>query len=113
MRSATLHTSDGIDLEAEWSVPDESAAAVVLCHPHPQYGGTMRSIVISALFEGLPRLGYGCLRFNFRGVEHSAGAWDEGRSELFDVHAAVAAAREAGVDPLILVGWSFGGDMAL
>ena len=29
-------------------------AAMVLCHPHPQYGGTMRCIVIGALFEALP-----------------------------------------------------------
>ena len=41
--------------------------------PHPQYGGTMRSIVISALFDALPAAGYSCLRFNFRGVEGSAG----------------------------------------
>jgi alpha/beta superfamily hydrolase len=108
-----LRTSDGLDLEAEWSEPESPTATVVLCHPHPQYGGTMRSIVISALFEGLPAQGYACLRFNFRGVERSEGAWDEGRSELLDVRAALAAAKESQTGPLVLVGWSFGGDMAL
>jgi alpha/beta superfamily hydrolase len=113
VRSQTLRTSDGLDLEAEWSEPESPTATVVLCHPHPQYGGTMRSIVISALFEGLPAQGYACLRFNFRGVERSEGAWDEGRSELLDVRAALAAAKESQTGPLVLVGWSFGGDMAL
>lgn len=113
MRSATLRTSDGLDLEAEWSDADTPVATIVLCHPHPQYGGTMRSLVISALFEGLPPLGYSCLRFNFRGVEHSEGAWDEGRSEIFDVRAALDAAKESPSGPLVVVGWSFGGDMAL
>lgn len=113
MTSQTLHTSDGLDLEAEWSEPDSPTATVVLCHPHPQYGGTMRSLVISALFEGLPRLGFLCLRFNFRGVERSEGAWDEGRSELLDVRAALDAAKESGTGPLVVIGWSFGGDMAL
>ena len=112
-RAATLRTSDGLDLEAEWSAPESPRATVVLCHPHPQYGGTMRSIVISALFEGLPSQGYACLRFNFRGVERSEGTWDEGRSELLDVRAALDAAKESGAGPLVVIGWSFGGDMAL
>jgi alpha/beta superfamily hydrolase len=112
-RATTLRTSDGLDLEAEWSEAESPTATVVLCHPHPQYGGTMRSIVISALFEGLPAQGYACLRFNFRGVERSEGAWDEGRSELLDVRAALDAAKESQTGPLVLVGWSFGGDMAL
>ena len=45
-------------LEAEWAAPRRRRArTAVLCHPHPQYGGTMRSIVISALFEALPARG--------------------------------------------------------
>ena len=91
--STTLHTSDGLNLEAEWAKPETSHATVVLCHPHPQYGGTMRSIVISALFEALPAHGIACLRFNFRGVENSEGVYAEGRDEPNDVLAALAAAR--------------------
>ena len=52
-----LHTADGNTLEAEWVAPSAPLATVVLCHPHPQYGGTMRSIVISALFDTLPQFG--------------------------------------------------------
>jgi alpha/beta superfamily hydrolase len=113
-----LRTADGLALEAEWSAPPAARATAVLCHPHPQYGGTMRSIVISALFDSLPALGIACLRFNFRGVENSEGEHSEGRDEHHDVtaaiEAAISAAAEAGIDgPLALVGWSFGADIAL
>ncbi|MET0628943.1 MAG: alpha/beta fold hydrolase [Acidimicrobiia bacterium] len=109
-------TADGLELEAEIAVVDgPPRAAAVLCHPHPQAGGTMRSIVISALFDALPRAGVTCLRFNFRGVEGSDGAYGEGQGEQLDVQAAIGvldAAVDPGV-PLLLVGWSFGADLAL
>jgi hypothetical protein len=110
----TLHTDDAVALEAEWSAPPAPRVAAVLCHPHPAYGGTMRSIVISALFDALPARGAACLRFNFRGVERSGGVSSAGRDEPRDVLAAVAAAaRDAPDVPLVLAGWSFGADMAL
>ena len=109
-----LHTADGLSLEAEWAGSPDARATAVLCHPHPQYGGTMRSIVISALFEALPERGIACLRFNFRGVEGSEGSYAEGRDEPLDVAAALDAAFDAAVDrPRSLVGWSFGADIAL
>jgi hypothetical protein len=112
----SLTTSDGESLVAEIA-PALGAprAAMVLCHPHPQYGGTMRSIVISALFEALPAMGVTCLRFNFRGVAGSSGDHDGGRAERADAQAAVNALVEnvgTGL-PLILTGWSFGADVAL
>jgi alpha/beta superfamily hydrolase len=116
LQSLTLGTSDGVTLEAERAVPDSvSRASVVLCHPHPQYGGTMRSIVVGALFDALPAAGCTCLRFNFRGVERSTGTHDEGRGELLDVQAAVDTAVGAlgPGEPLLLAGWSFGADMTL
>jgi alpha/beta superfamily hydrolase len=109
--------SEGSVLEAELAAATGGAprAGMVLCHPHPQYGGTMRSIVIGALFAALPATGVTCLRFNFRGVEGSTGTWDEGRSEQADARAAVAALASElpPAVPLILAGWSFGADMAL
>jgi alpha/beta superfamily hydrolase len=116
IEATTILTSDGIALEAELATPTDapSRAAMVLCHPHPQFGGTMRSIVISALFEALPPAGVACLRFNFRGVEASAGTHDEGQAEHLDVLAAVDTLGAAlPGSRLLLTGWSFGADMAL
>ena len=116
IRDLELHTEDGLRLEAELAVDEHVATAgtVVLCHPHPQYGGTMRSIVISVLFAELPSAGYRCLRFNFRGVERSQGTYDDGVGETLDAVAAVrtTADMHPGV-PAALAGWSFGGDVAL
>lgn len=108
-------TSDGLALEAELAAPSggESRAAMVLCHPHPQHGGSMRSIVIGALFDALPRAGVTCLRFNFRGVEGSEGAYDDGHGELLDARGAVATLAAEVTVPLVLTGWSFGGDVGL
>lgn len=108
-------SADGALLEAELAVAPTPVAAVVLCHPHPQYGGSMRAGIIGDLFRALPERAVTALRFNFRGVERSEGAWDEGRAERGDAMAAVAALA-ATIDarlPLFLVGWSFGADMAL
>jgi uncharacterized protein len=115
-RPLDLTTSDDLSLEAELANASEPGrATAVLCHPHPRYGGTMRSIVISALFDALPDAGVTCLRFNFRGVERSTGTHDDGRGELLDVRAAIdtAVATPEATGPLLLAGWSFGGDMTL
>jgi alpha/beta superfamily hydrolase len=120
--SMPLVTADGLTLEAEIERSSgPPRAGMVLCHPHPQYGGTMRSIVVSALFEALPATGVTCVRFNFRGVEGSEGAYDEGNLERVDAEAALTALERelgaAGSDPRrvphVVAGWSFGGDMAL
>ncbi|HEY8215664.1 MAG TPA: alpha/beta family hydrolase [Acidimicrobiia bacterium] len=111
-----LRVEDDVVLEAELAMPEgELRAAVVLCHPHPLYGGSMRSIVISELFRVLPARGVVCLRFNFRGVERSTGAHDEGRGERADARAAIDALVQAvpTETPVVLAGWSFGGDVAL
>jgi hypothetical protein len=114
----SLTAADGVVLEAEHVLPAGGApvrAGMVLCHPHPQYGGTMRSIVISALFEALPAIGVECVRFNFRGVERSGGTYSKGDHERLDAQAAIAdlAARLPAGAPLVLAGWSFGADVAL
>lgn len=111
--SLTLATTDGLTLEAEIAVPDDPRAAMLLCHPHPQYGGSMRAMVTGALFEALPRHDVACLRFNFRGVEGSEGEFAEGRDERLDAEAALAelVERVPGV-PTIVHGWSFGADVA-
>ena len=98
---------------------DEPAAAptglAVICHPHPLHGGTMDNKVVQTLARAALQCGWRCLRFNFRGVGASAGSWDEGRGEIDDALAAVAAARAtdgAAALPLALAGFSFGGFVA-
>ncbi len=112
-----LHTADGCVLDAQLARPAPGAArpaAAVLCHPHPRFGGTMRSIVISALFEELPAMGHPTLRFDFRGVGRSSGEHSGGRDEPLDVVAALDGLRErVGDVPVVLAGWSFGADVAL
>jgi alpha/beta superfamily hydrolase len=110
----TLATADGLVLEGELSVPEQAWAAAVLAHPHPQFGGSMRSIVTAAMFGALPEAGVACLRFNFRGVGRSEGAYGGGRDERADVVAGidVLAPITEGL-PLVLAGWSFGADTAL
>lgn len=83
----------------------------VVCHPHPLHGGTMNNKVAQTLARAFVQLGYRAVRFNFRGVEGSAGRWDEGRGEVEDALAVVAAVREPG-QPLALAGFSFGAYVA-
>ncbi len=110
----TLSTSDGLALEAEARIPTDAHAAVVLPHPHPQHGGSMRSLVTSELFRTLPERGLAVLRFNFRGVEGSEGTHGGGRGEHADIVAAIdALAARTEVRPLLTAGWSFGADVSL
>jgi len=79
----------------------------VVCHPHPQHGGTMDNKVVQTLARAFNQLGYTAVRFNFRGVGGSAGAWAQGPGEIDDALAVIAALRAPGL-PLVLAGFSFG-----
>lgn len=74
----------------------------------------MRNKVVHTVARAANRLGAPAVRFNFRGVGASAGAWDEGRGETDDALAAIAWARERWPGlPLWLAGFSFGAFVAL
>ena len=83
----------------------------VVCHPHPQFGGTLDNKVVQTLARAFVALGWRSVRFNFRGVGGSAGAWDEGVGEIDDALAVIAALRTRG-EPLLLAGFSFGAYVA-
>jgi alpha/beta superfamily hydrolase len=113
VEAAVCRTTDGLSLEAELSVPPSPLGAVVLAHPHPQQGGSMRSLVTSELFRSLPRSDIATLRFNFRGVEGSEGTHGGGIAERQDVIGAIDRLRVAtSAEPLVLAGWSFGADVS-
>jgi alpha/beta superfamily hydrolase len=93
---------------------DGAHGVAVLCHPHPQHGGTMDNKVVQTLARAFVQLGYGAVRFNFRGVGASLGHWDHGRGEVDDALAVIAAFHGPGQagQPLVLGGFSFGGYVA-
>jgi hypothetical protein len=92
----------------------ETRAAVVFAHPLPTHGGTMHTKVVFQGAKALARTGCAVLRFNFRGVGRSAGAWDEGRGERDDFRAAIdfMATQYPGIE-LWAAGFSFGSYVAL
>lgn len=93
---------------------DPGAALCVICHPHPQYGGTLDNKVVYTLARAANELGAIAVRFNFRGVGQSAGEFGHGVGELEDLLAVVAWARAAYPDrSLHLAGFSFGAAVAL
>ena len=83
----------------------------VICHPHPLQGGTMDNKVVTTIARALVQRGWRVVRFDYRGVRQSAGTWDEGRGEVDDALAVIAAHRLAG-ELLVLGGFSFGGYVA-
>lgn len=89
----------------------EPRGVAVVCHPHPQQGGTMDNKVVQTLARAFLQLGYRTVRFNFRGVAASEGAWDEGQGEIDDALAVIAAHRDPAL-PLVIAGFSFGGYVA-
>ena len=85
------------------------ALAVLLCHPHPQFGGTLHNKVVYRLARGLRSAGAVVLRFNFRGVGGSEGEYGELAGEIEDARAALAWLRERyPALPYALAGFSFG-----
>lgn len=92
----------------------QARGGAVICHPHPQHGGTMHNKVAHTLARSFVRLGFTALRFNFRGTERSEGAYDEGVGELDDALAAVEWLRLHGPGgPLWIAGFSFGAAIAV
>jgi alpha/beta superfamily hydrolase len=99
-------------LEIVIDTPDDPPRGVaVVCHPHPLQGGTLDNKVAATLARAFVQLGYRAVRLNFRGVGASEGQWDEGRGEVDDALAVIAAQRDPSL-PLALAGFSFGGYVA-
>ncbi len=88
--------------------------AVLVCHPHPQHGGTMHNKVVYRIARGLRRAGAVVLRFNYRGVNMSHGEYDQGIGETEDARAALALLRSRYPElPFSLAGFSFGSRIVL
>lgn len=99
-------------IECAIDAPDGAPLGIaVVCHPHPQFGGTMDNKVVQTLARAFVQLGWRSVRFNFRGIGGSAGAWDDGAGEIDDALAVIAATR-APDTPFMLAGFSFGAYVA-
>ena len=109
----TITSTDGLTLEAAWTLPDDARAVVVMCHPHPRMSGTMNAPLLVALHDDLIARRIGVLRFNFRGVGSSQGRSEDGTPEIADAEGALAAAAEKTDVPRSILGWSFGGAVAV
>jgi len=110
----TLEVPDGVRLEARLAHPEPARAGLVICHPHPLYGGDMDNPVVIRVAEMAESLGIATLRFNFRGVGASTGKHGGGGAEEDDVRTARAAMAErlsAGA-AIGLSGYSFGAAVA-
>lgn len=87
--------------------------AVLLCHPHPQGGGTMHNKVVYHAMKAFQSCGLPVLRFNFRGTGLSEGQHDHGRGEQDDVRAALDWLEHNLHLPILFAGFSFGAYVGL
>ena len=101
----------GGTIEVVANVPDGALAGIALiAHPHSLQGGTLDNKVVQTLAKTFFALSHAAVRFNFRGVGGSSGAFDEGTGETQDALAVLAYARAHwGKElPIVLAGFSFG-----
>ena len=86
---------------------------VIICHPHPQQGGTMDNKVVTTLLRTYRDIGIQVLRFNFRGVGKSEGVFDNSVGELDDLFAVIHWVKNTLPDyAILLAGFSFGSSIA-
>jgi uncharacterized protein len=96
-------------LEALYEEVAQPRLTAIVCHPHPQFGGTMHNHATYRLAKAVRALGGITLRFNYRGVGRSAGAWDRGRGEAEDAASALRWLAERDPElPRYACGFSFG-----
>ena len=107
-----LGSTDGLSLEGELDRADDAVATLVLCHPHPQMGGTMQAPLLLALRDRMVSERFNVLRFNFRGIGASSGESSTGTAEVEDARGALAVARGLEL-PVAMAGWSFGAAVAV
>lgn len=112
LRIAVEDRGERIWIEARIAGPHSGQAleapGVVICHPHPLYGGDMDNPVVSTLQRVFADMGLTTLRFNFRGVGASTGNYDEGRGEQEDVLGVLSFLKTLGISRFYGAGYSFG-----
>ena len=106
-------STQGESGDLEWMFESASSPnALVLCHPHPIYGGSMVDDVLEVAARVAASIDISTIRFNFRGVGASTGTFDQGKGEVSDL-ANVVYEFESQFERLILGGYSFGASVVL
>jgi alpha/beta superfamily hydrolase len=108
--TVTVEAAPGVSLQGRLASVPGARGGLVLCHPHPLYGGDMDNPVVVRAAEVAREIGVSTLRISFRGVGGSSGTHDRGEGEQEDVLAALAflGQRLGPGQPLGLAGYSFG-----
>jgi len=112
-----IFPSGGLSLEGILAVPEGRGPfpAVIVCHPHPLYGGSMDNNVVYSLCETLTQASLVSFKFNFRGVGGSQGESGQGLGEREDVEAAItliSTVKEVDSERIGLAGYSAGAGFA-
>lgn len=110
--------SGDLRLESVLCLPEGNGRfpCVVVCHPHPLYGGSMDNNVVDAVCETLAEVAIAAFKFNFRGVGRSQGRYDDGRGESDDARNAigyVSTLKEIDATRIGLCGYSAGAGFSL
>jgi alpha/beta superfamily hydrolase len=111
-------SSGGLFLEGILAIPEGAGPfpAVIVCHPHPLYGGSMDNNVVYSLSEKITQSSLASFKFNFRGVGGSQGEFSQGIGEQEDVEAAISfisTVKEIDSKRMGLAGYSAGAGFAL
>ncbi len=103
-------TNNDIKLEAEYFQSSSNKTfGILLCHPHPQFGGTMLNNIISGVFYKFLNNNLSCLRFNYRGIGMSEGDSSDGTGEINDVKACIDfLINNKGLEKILICGYSYG-----
>ena len=88
----------------------QGAPIALVLQPHPQYGGTLNNRIVYETYSSFYKNGFSVIRINFRGVEKSDGAFDDGQGELSDAAAALDWIKKEnpGFNQCWVSGFSFG-----
>ena len=116
-RTRIRFPSGPLVLEGMLAIPEGAAPlpAVIVCHPHPLYGGSMDNNVVNSLAEALVQASLVSFKFNFRGVGRSEGEFGQGIGEQEDVKAAISfmsSIKEVDPKRIGLAGYSAGAGFA-
>jgi alpha/beta superfamily hydrolase len=119
MNQTRVHFPSGeLFLEGILAMPHGAGPfpVVIVCHPHPLYGGSMDNNVVDSLSETLTQASLASFKFNFRGVGGSQGKFGQGIGEREDVEAAISfisTVKEIDSKRIGLAGYSAGAGFAL